>query len=99
MNIQCPKCETIFDYAPIGKLNKFKCSICYHIWVESSNVEKDLSKSTKSFKSNYKKPFILNLVILLLIILSFFIFRDHLENIDSYWQNTYFFFDNLIPIK
>ena len=99
MNIQCPKCKTVFDYSPIGKIDKFKCSICHHIWIETANIKETLDKSSQSFESNYKKLFFLNIIILLLVILSFFIFRDHLENIDSYWQNIYFFFDNLIPIK
>ena len=38
MNIQCPNCETIFDYQKKQKINnKYKCSVCNHIWVEKKD--------------------------------------------------------------
>ncbi len=35
MKIQCPNCETIFDLQKKLKINnKYKCSVCNHIWLE-----------------------------------------------------------------
>ena len=97
MNIQCPNCETIFDYQKKRKItNKYKCSVCNHIWVETKNNPNQINNTEKA---NVKTIFIINTVIFLLVVLSFIIFRDYLENIDSNWKNLYLFFDMLIPIQ
>ncbi len=97
MNIQCPNCETIFDLQKKQKPNnKYKCSVCNHIWVEKKNKPHQINVTEKA---NLKTIFIINTAIFLLVILNFVIFRDYLENIDSYWKNLYFFFDMLIPIQ
>ena len=97
MNIQCPNCETIFDLQKKPKINnKYKCSVCNHIWVE---IKKNPNQVNTFEKANLKTIFIINIIIFLLVILGFIIFRDHLENIDSNWKNLYLFFDMLIPIQ
>ena len=97
MNIQCPNCETIFDLQKKQKLNnKYKCSVCNHIWVERENKPHQINIAEKA---NLKTIFIINTAIFLLVILNFIIFRDYLESIDSYWKNLYIFFDMLIPIQ
>ena len=96
MNIQCPNCETIFDLQKKQKTNnKYKCSVCNHIWVEKEEKSNNINSAEQP---NFKTIFILNLVIFLLVILVFIIFRDYLENIDSNWKSIYLFFDMLIPI-
>ncbi len=99
MNISCPKCKTVFDFSSNIEINKkFKCSVCNHIWLHKKNV--DEYKGTKTTqKSGYKNLIILNIIIILLAIFVFFIFRDHLEIVDYYWKYIYLFFDNLIPIQ
>ncbi len=97
MNIQCPNCETIFDLQKKQKLNnKYKCSVCNHIWIERKNKPNQINSAEKA---NHKTIFIINTVIFFLVILSFIIFRNHLENIDSNWKNLYLFFDMLIPVQ
>ena len=96
MNIQCPNCETIFDFQKNQKINnKYKCSVCNHIWVERKDKPNQINAKEKA---NLKTIFIINIVIFLLVILAFIIFRDYLENIDSNWKGLYLFFDMLIPI-
>ena len=96
MNIQCPNCETIFDYQKKQKINnKYKCSVCNHIWVEKKDNPNQINSTEKA---NVKTIFIINTVIFSLVILGFIIFRDYLENIDSNWKSLYIFFDMLIPI-
>ena len=100
MNIQCPNCETIFALPQKHKSNKkFKCSVCNHIWIENINDYEETKKTNVTEKSNLKKIIILNIIIFLLVILVFIIFRDHLENIDSNWKGLYRFFDMLIPVQ
>ena len=97
MNIQCPNCETIFDYQKKQKINnKYKCSVCNHIWVERKDKPNQINSAEKT---NLKKIFVINIVVFLLVILAFIIFRDHLENVDSKWKSLYLFFDMLIPIQ
>ena len=97
MNIQCPNCETIFDLQTKQKIhNKYKCSVCNHIWMDS-NVKPNQKNNLE--KANLKTILILNLAIFLIVILFFIIFRDYLENIDSNWKNLYIFFDMLVPIQ
>ena len=96
MNIQCPNCETIFALQENKKINnKYKCSVCNHIWVERKEKANQVNDEEKA---NLKTIFIINVVIFLLVVLSFIIFRDYLENIDSNWKSLYLFFDMLIPI-
>ena len=96
MNIQCPNCETIFDLQKNQKINnKYKCSVCNHIWVERKDKPNQFNGEEKA---NLKTIFIINIVIFLIVILAFIIFRDYLENIDSNWKSLYHFFDKLIPI-
>ena len=96
MNIQCPNCETIFELQKKQIINnKYKCSICNHIWVEKKDNPIQINSAEKA---NLKVIFIINTAIFLLVILSFIIFRDYLENIDSNWKSLYLFFDMLIPI-
>ena len=100
MNIQCPNCETIFDFPKKEKSNKkYKCSVCHHVWVESTDKYKQPQKSKDPEKPNFKIIIILNITIFLLVILFFIVFRNYLEDIDSNWQNLYLFFDRLIPIQ
>ena len=97
MNIQCPNCETIFDYQKKQKINnKYKCSVCNHIWVEKKD---NLNQINSIEKPKIKTIFIINAAIFILVILGFIIFRDYLENIDSNWKSLYIFFDMLIPIQ
>ena len=97
MNIQCPNCETIFDLRKKQKINnKYKCSVCNHIWEEKKDNPSQINSAEKA---NLKTIFIINTVIFLLVILSFIILRDYLENIDSNWKSLYLFFDMLIPIQ
>ena len=97
MNIQCPNCETIFDLQEKPKINyKYKCSVCNHIWVEKKNKQNQINSAENP---NLKTIFIINIVVFLLVILVFIIFRDHLENVDSNWKSLYLFFDMLIPIQ
>ena len=99
MNIQCPNCETIFDLPDIEKSNKkYKCSVCQHTWLEKSNHYTNKKDIKENKKSNFNKIIILNIIILFLVLLAFIFFRDHLESIDSYWQNLYLFFDTLVPV-
>ena len=97
MHIQCPNCETIFDLQKKQKINnKYKCIVCKHIWVEKKDKSNHINNTEET---NLKTIFIINIVIFLLVVLGFIIFRDHLENIDSNWRSLYLFFDTLIPIQ
>ena len=97
MNIQCPNCETIFQlHKKQRENNKYKCSVCNHIWLEKIDRQNQTSSSEKA---NFKTIFIINIAIFLLVILVFIIFRDYLENIDSNWKSLYLFLDMLIPIQ
>ena len=97
MHIQCPKCNTIFDYSPLDYTNnKFKCSVCNHIWKEDISLSKNLENKVKD--AALKKILYLNILVFLLAIITFFMFRNYLENIDHYWRNIFLFFDNLIPV-
>ena len=96
MNIQCPNCETIFDLQKNQKTNnKYKCSVCNHVWIEKEDKSYKISIAEAS---NFKIIFLLNIAIFLLVILAVIIFRNYLENIDSNWKSIYVFFDMLIPI-
>ncbi len=75
--------------------NKYKCSVCNHIWVERKDKPNQFNGEEKA---NLRTIFIINIVIFLIVILAFIIFRDYLENIDSNWKSLYLFFDTLIPI-
>ena len=97
MNIQCPNCETIFALQKKQKVNnKYKCSVCNHVWIEKIEKPNQLNSPEKA---NFKIIFILNVTILLLVILAFISFRNNLENIDDKWKSLYLFFDILIPIQ
>ena len=97
MNIQCPNCETIFDYQKKQKINnKYKCSVCNHIWLEKTDKPDQINIGEQA---NFKTIFILNIAIFLIVILVFVVFRDYLENIDNNWKSLYLFFDMLIPIQ
>ena len=97
MKIQCPNCETIFDLQKQHKDNsKYKCIVCNHIWIEKKDKPNQINSAEKT---NLKTVFAINIVVFLLVILVFIIFRDHLENIDSKWKSLYLFFDMLIPIQ
>ena len=48
MNIQCPNCETIFDLPKKKKINnKYKCSVCNHIWIEEKNKPDEINSAEK----------------------------------------------------
>ena len=97
MNIQCPNCETIFRLGKEQKVhNKYKCSVCNHIWLESKDNHSLINIAEKT---NLRTILILNIAIFLIVILVFIIFRDYLENVDDNWKSIYFFFDMLIPIQ
>ena len=99
MNIQCPNCETVFDLPEVEKSNKkYKCSVCQHTWLEKSNDYSIQKQTQKEKKSNFNKIIILNLTIFLSVLFALIFLRDYLEDIDSYWESLYFFFDRLIPI-
>ena len=96
MNIQCPNCETIFDLKKDYNINsKYKCIVCNHIWVERKEKPNQINSAEKT---NLKTILIINILVFLLVILVFIIFRNYLENIDSKWESLYLFFDMLIPI-
>ena len=102
MNIKCKNCGTTFEFLhkkPEANKIKLKCSVCGHIWNwenKKPNISKEFSKSTSP---SYSLLFILNVIMLALVIIGFFFFREKLEFIDSYWQNIYLFFDSLVPIQ
>ena len=102
MNIKCKKCDTTFEFS-IKNLEdtdiKFKCSVCGNIW-NWENKKPTISKEfSKSIFPSYSLLFILNVIMLALVIIGFFFFREKLEFIDNYWQNIYLFFDSLVPIQ
>ena len=100
MNIQCPNCETIFALPQKGGVSKkYKCSVCNHIWIENSDKYLQSLRKEDPEKSNLKMVVMLNIIIFLLATLTLIVFRNYLENIDSFWQNLYLFFDTLIPIQ
>ena len=100
MNIQCPNCETIFALPQKHESNKkYKCSVCNHIWVGSTNNYEPTKKTNLTEDSNLKKILILNVSIFLLVILILIIFRSYLENVDNNWKSLYLFFDILIPVQ
>ena len=100
MNIECPKCKTVFSYSNTELANKkFKCSVCNHIWTFHSNKKHKINKDTPPITTGYNILIALNLLIFLLSILVFFSFRENLETIDIYWKNIYLFFDALIPVQ
>ena len=100
MNIQCPNCETVFEIDKKENSNKkYKCSVCNHIWIESAFSYENAKKGNDSERANLKKILLLNIIICLLVIFVFIIFRNNLENVDNNWKNLYTFFDMLIPIQ
>ena len=72
MNIKCPKCDTVFEYrvdeGDRVKL-KFKCSVCNNIWQHNALSDTDSLNNINS--PNYNILFILHIVIIILIIISF----------------------------
>ena len=49
MNIQCPNCETIFDLQKKQKINnKYKCSVCNHIWLEKKEKPNQINSAEKA---------------------------------------------------
>ena len=54
---------------------------------------------SKTIFPSYRLLIILNIIIIVLALIVFFIFREKLEFIDDYWQNIYLFFDNLVPVQ
>ena len=97
MNIQCPNCETIFDLQKKQTINnKYKCSVCNHIWVEGKDKQNQINSAEKP---NFRTILIINIAIFFLVLLVFIIFRDYLENIDNNWKSLYLLFDILIPIQ
>ena len=49
MNIQCPNCETIFDLQKKQKTNnKYKCSVCNHVWSESKKKPNQVNSAEKA---------------------------------------------------
>ena len=102
MNIECPKCNTIFEFfhKKQERTNlKFKCSVCGHIWQKENKSSAILKKPVKTNKPSYRLLIILNVVIILFVLIGFFWFREELEFIDSYWEKTYLFFDSLVPVQ
>ena len=98
MNIECPNCETIFEFPSQLKINKkLKCSVCDHIWDYKEDVKK-VSMDTVYKISSYKGLAILNAVMFLSAILVILIFRDELSKVDFYWNSLFLFFDDLMPI-
>ena len=102
MNIKCNKCDTTFEFSnKNSKVTdiKFKCSVCGNIW-NWENKKPIISKeASKTIFPSYRLLVILNMIMLTLVIIGFFFFREKLEFIDDYWQNIYLFFDSLIPIQ
>ena len=92
MNITCPKCETVFDFSSKIKINKkLKCGVCNHTW-EHKAFEKNIKEKEKNYnKANFKKILILNIILLLLTVLAFFIFRDYLETNNMHWRKLFIF--------
>ena len=100
MEIQCKKCGTNFEFS-VNELSdsnlKFKCSVCGHIWKADKSL---ISKSSfNTIPPRYKLLIALNVIIITIVVIVFFLFRDNLEFIDEYWRGIYTFFDNLIPIQ
>jgi len=101
MNIKCSKCETVFDLQiNIKKQSKIKlkCSVCGNKWEEifKDHINRDTFNGSKAI--SFKKLILLNIIIVLIVFVLVFVFREKLENIDYYWKSLYLFFDNLIPI-
>ena len=102
MNIKCKNCGTTFEFfnkKPEVSSIKFKCSVCGHIWNWENKKPAILKESSKTIFPSYSLLITLNVIMLILVILGFFFFREKLEFIDNYWQNIYLFFDSLVPIQ
>ena len=102
MNIKCKKCNTTFEFSNKNSeatYVKFKCSVCGHIWNWENKKQTILKESSKAIFPGYSLLVILNMIMLTLVIIGFFVFREKLEFIDNYWQNIYLFFDSLVPIQ
>ena len=102
MNIKCKNCGTIFEFSntkPEATNIKFKCSVCGHKWNWESKKPTILKESSKTIFPSYSLLIILNVIMVTLVIIGFFFFREKLEFIDNYWQNIYLFFDSLVPIQ
>ena len=102
MNIKCKKCDTTFEFSIKNHEAtdiKFKCSVCGNIWKWESKKPVISKEFNKTIFPSYKLLFILNVIMLTLMIIGFFFFREKLEFIDNYWQNIYLFFDSLVPIQ
>ena len=102
MNIKCKKCNTTFEF--VNKNSeatdiKFKCSVCGNIWNWEKKKSTILKEPSKTIFPGYSLLIILNVIMLTLVIIGFFFFREKLEFIDSYWKNIYLFFDSLVPIQ
>ena len=102
MNIKCKNCNTTFEFSNKNSeatYIKFKCSVCGHIWNWKNKKPTILKESSKAIFPGYSLLVILNMIMLALVIIGFFVFRENLEFIDNYWQNIYLFFDSLVPIQ
>ena len=102
MNIKCQNCGTTFEFSnkkPQATNIKFKCSVCGHIWNWENKKPTILKESSKTMFPSYSLLFILNVIMLTLVIIGFFFFREKLEFIDNHWQSIYLFFDSLVPIQ
>ena len=102
MNIKCKQCDTTFEFFSKNSEAtdiKFKCSVCGNIWNWANKKPTISKKFSKSILPRYSLLFILNAIMLTLVIIGFFFFREKLELIDNYWQNIYLFFDSLVPIQ
>ena len=102
MHIKCKNCGTTFEFSNknIEATNlKLKCSVCGHVWNWENKKPNILRESSKTIFPSYSLLFILNIIMLILVIIGFFFFREKLEFIDNYWQSIYLFFDSLVPIQ
>ena len=102
MNIKCKNCGTTFEFLhkkPEANKIKLKCSVCGHIWNWENKKPTTVKKPTKTIFPSYGLLLILNIILITLVIIGFFFFRDKLEFIDNYWQNIYLFFDSFVPVQ
>ena len=102
MHIECKNCGTTFEFfnkKPEAINLKLKCSVCGHIWNWENKNPIILKESSKTIFPRYSLLFKLNFIILILVIIGFFFFREKLEFIDNYWRSIYLFFDSLVPIQ
>ena len=99
MIVECPNCKSTFKVANnIDKksFSNFKCSVCGHLWkIKAQNEGSSVQKSI----NNYSYVLILNLILIVITLIAFVVFKDRLVYSNIFWNEFYEFFLKLIPVK